>query len=140
VADIDPGVVPMLAYGDGAGALEWLADVFGFEERMRMMDGDRLSQAVMDTEFGRIMLASGPSDYEGPRRHAERCEVARAWSSVPWVVDGVLVYVKDLMAHYQHSKAHGANILTDPEADPPGLRYRVEDLEGHRWMFMERRR
>ncbi|HEY6426550.1 MAG TPA: VOC family protein [Acidimicrobiales bacterium] len=129
----------MLAYTDGVGALAWLADVFGFEERMRMMVGDQLSQAAMDTEFGQIMLASGPPDYEGPRRHAERCEVARAWSSVPWIVDGVLVYVKDLTAHYQHSKARGANILTDPEADFPGLRYRVEDLEGHRWMFMERR-
>jgi len=138
VTDTDPGVVPMLAYADGVGALEWLTDVFGFEERMRMMDGDHLSQAAMDTEFGRIMLASGPSDYEGPRRHAERCEVARAWSSVPWIVDGVLVYVKDLMAHYLNAKSRGAQILTDPETDFPGLRYRVEDLEGHRWMFMER--
>jgi PhnB protein len=136
---MDPGVVPMLAYSDGVGALEWLADVFGFEERMRMMDGDQLSQAAMDTDFGRIMLASGPPDYESPRRHAEHCEAARAWSSVPWIVDGVLVYVKDLMAHYRHSKARGARILSDPEADFPGLRYRVEDLEGHRWMFMERR-
>jgi PhnB protein len=130
----------MLAYADGVAALEWLADVFGFQEQMRMLDGDHLSQAAMDTEFGQIMLESGPPDYEGPRRHAEHCEVARAWSSVPWIVDGILVYVKDLMAHYQHAKARGANILTDPETDFPGLRYRVEDLEGHRWMFMERRR
>jgi uncharacterized glyoxalase superfamily protein PhnB len=93
----------------------------------------------MGTEFGRIMLASGPPDYEGPRRHAEHCEVARTWLSVPWIVDGVLVYVKGLMAHYEHAKASGAKILTDPEPDFPGLRYRVEDLEGHRWMFMERR-
>jgi len=139
VEDRDPGVVPMLAYADGLGALEWLADVFGFEERMKIMDGVRLGQAAMDTEFGQIMLASGPPDYEGPRRHADHCTVARAWMSVPWIVDGVLVYVKDLVAHYQHAKDRGANILTDPETDFPGLRYRVEDLEGHRWMFMERR-
>ena len=103
MTDRDPGVVPMLAYADGIAALEWLPDVFGFQEQMRMLDGDHLSQAAMDTEFGRIMLASGPRDYEGPRPDAEHCEVARAWSSVPWVVDGVLVYVKDLMAHYQLS-------------------------------------
>jgi PhnB protein len=128
----------MLAYADGAGALEWLADVFGFTEQMRMMDGDQLSQGLMDTESGRIMLASGPPGYEGPRRHAEQCDVARAWMSVPWVIDGVLVYVKDLAAHYQRAKDRGANILTEPQTDFPGLRYRVEDLEGHRWMFMER--
>ena len=138
MTDIDPGVVPMLAYGDGVGALEWLADVFGFTEQMRMMDGDQLSQGLMDTESGRIMLASGPPGYEGPRRHAEQCDVARAWMSVPWVIDGVLVYVKDLAAHYQRAKDRGANILTEPQTDFPGLRYRVEDLEGHRWMFMER--
>jgi len=138
VTDTDPGVVPMLAYADGAGALEWLADVFGFTEQMRMMDGDQLSQGLMDTESGRIMLASGPPGYEGPRRHAEQCDVARAWMSVPWVIDGVLVYVKDLAAHYQRAKDRGANILTEPQTDFPGLRYRVEDLEGHRWMFMER--
>ncbi|HEY6428436.1 MAG TPA: hypothetical protein VIX84_14525 [Acidimicrobiales bacterium] len=109
--DGDPGVVPMLTYADGVGALEWLADVFGFEEQMRMMDGDHLSQGVMDTEFGRIMLASGPPDYEGPRRHAEECVVARTWMSVPWIVDGVLVYVKDPVAHYQHAKDRGARIL-----------------------------
>ena len=67
MTDRDPGVVPMLAYADGIAALEWLPDVFGFQEQMRMLDGDHLSQAAMDTEFGRIMLASGPPDYEGPR-------------------------------------------------------------------------
>jgi PhnB protein len=128
----------MLAYADAGGALDWLADVFGFTEQMRMMNGDQLSQGVMDTEYGRIMLASGPAGYEGPRSHAAHCNVARAGMSVPWVIDGVLVYVKDLMAHYNRAKDRGANIVSEPETDFPGLRYRVEDLEGHRWMFMER--
>jgi PhnB protein len=134
----NPGVVPMLAYADGAAALKWLTDVFGFEEQLRMMDGDHLSQGVMNTDFGRIMLASGPPDYEGPLRHSEHCIATRAWMSAPWVIDGVLVYVKDLMTHHRHARDRGARILTEPETDFPGLRYRVEDLEGHRWMFMER--
>lgn len=29
-------------------------------------------------------------------------------------------------------------VLSEPEAGPPARRYRAEDLEGHRWMFMER--
>jgi hypothetical protein len=28
--------------------------------------------------------------------------------------------------------------LSEPQDGPPARRYRVEDLEGHRWMFMAR--
>jgi uncharacterized glyoxalase superfamily protein PhnB len=62
----------------------------------------------------------------------------RNWLSVPWIVDGVLVYVTDLDAHYDRARQHGARILTARENDWPGPRYRAEDLEGHRWMFMQR--
>jgi uncharacterized glyoxalase superfamily protein PhnB len=128
----------MIAYADGGAAMDWLADVFGFRERLRMMEGDRLSQGEMETDFGRVLLASGPDSYEGPLRHSEHCEPTRNWLSVPWVVDGVLVYVEDLEAHYDRARRRGAQVVTAPESDWPGLRYRAEDLEGHRWMFMQR--
>ena len=134
----DPGVVPMLAYADGAAAMDWLADAFGFRERMRMLDGDRLTHGEMETDFGKVMLATPSDAYEGPRAHAEHCDAARAWLSVPWIVDGVLVYVSDLNAHFERARARGARILSAPESDFPGPRYRAEDLEGHRWMFMQR--
>jgi PhnB protein len=54
---------------------------------------------------------------------------------VPWVIDGVYVRVNDLDAHYEHAKAAGARILSEPEDTPHGRMYRAEDLEGHRWMF-----
>jgi uncharacterized glyoxalase superfamily protein PhnB len=54
------------------------------------------------------------------------------------VIDGVLVFVPDVEAHYARAKEHGATILSGLEEGPPARRYRVEDLEGHRWMFMER--
>jgi uncharacterized glyoxalase superfamily protein PhnB len=92
----------------------------------------------MDTGGGLIMLATPSPHYQGPRRHRESCEAASRWSEVPWVVDGVLVYVDDVDAHFNRAKAAGATILSEPEDDPPGKRYRAEDLEGHRWMFMER--
>jgi uncharacterized glyoxalase superfamily protein PhnB len=50
----------------------------------------------------------------------------------------VLVYVDDIDDHYKRAKDAGANILSEPEEGPPGRRYRAEDLEGHRWMFMQR--
>ena len=88
--------------------------------------------------FATLLLATPTPDYQSPRRHREECEAARQWSAVPWVIDGVLVYVEDVAAHFERAKAAGARILSEPEEGPPGRRYRVEDLEGHRWMFMER--
>ena len=129
----------MLAYEDGAAALEWLARAFGFRERRRMSGEDgRISHAEMDAgTSGLIMLASPTPDYESPARHRRHSETAQRWSAVPWVVDGVLVYVDDVVAHHDRARDAGARILSGVEEGYPGRRYRAEDLEGHRWMFME---
>lgn len=129
----------MIAYEDGAAALDWLAAAFGFRERTRLAEPDgRISHAEMETGDGVIMLASPTPDYEGPRRHREGCDRARRWSAVPWIIDGVLVYVDDVNQHYERAKRSGATILSEPEEDGYGRRYRAEDIEGHRWMFMQR--
>jgi uncharacterized glyoxalase superfamily protein PhnB len=139
MATNDPTVIPMLSYQDGIGAMEWLAKAFGFREQARMIGPDgKLAHGEVTAGDGLIMLATPTTDYESPRRHRETCERARKWSEVPWIIDGVLVYVDDLDAHFERAKAAGAKILTDIEEGPPGRRYRVEDLEGHRWFFFER--
>jgi uncharacterized glyoxalase superfamily protein PhnB len=134
-----PDVIPFLTYEDGIAALEWLAEVFGFTETARFTSSDgRLSHGEMSIGDGLIMLASPSPDYEGPKRHRGNCEIAASWSALPWIIDGVLVYVEDVDEHYARAKAAGAVILSEPEDGPPARRYRVEDLEGHRWMFMAR--
>ncbi len=136
-----PAVIPMISYEDGTAALEWLAKAFGFRERTRQTGPDgKLSHGEMEAGDGLIMLATPTPDYESPRRHRETCEQARKWSAVPWVIDGVLVYIDDLDAHFERAKAAGATILSEIEDGPPGRRYRAEDLEGHRWFFFERDR
>jgi uncharacterized glyoxalase superfamily protein PhnB len=135
-----PAVIPMLSYEDPAAALAWLARAFGFKERLRLAAPDgRIHHAEMEAGEGVIMLANPTRDYVSPKRHREVCEAARKWSSVPWVVDGVLVYVDDVDAHFQRAREAGATMLSEPLDDGPGRLYRAEDLEGHRWMFMERR-
>ena len=134
-----PDVIPFLTYENGIAALEWLAEVFGFTETARFTSSDgRLSHGEMSVGDGLIMLASPSPDYEGPKRHRDNCEIAASWSALPWIIDGVLVYVDDVDEHYARAKAAGAVILSEPEDGPPARRYRVEDLEGHRWMFMAR--
>ena len=66
-------------------------------------------------------------------------EAAATWSAAPWVIDGVLAYVDDIVAHFERAKDAGASMLSGIESGPEGSRlYRVEDVEGHRWMFMQR--
>ena len=133
-----PAVIPMLAYENGFSALDWLARAFGFRERMRLTGSDgRLSHGEMEAGAGVIMLATPSPDYEGPAHHREHCGAARRWSQVPYIVDGVLVHVHDVDSHCRRARAAGARILSEPETDEYGTRYRVEDLEGHRWMFIQ---
>ena len=134
-----PSVVPMISYEDGIAALEWLRSAFGFRETARLTTPDgKLSHGEMEAGNGLIMLASPTPEYRSPKRHREVCEQARKWSTVPWIIDGVLVYVEDLDRHFARAKAAGATILSDIEEGPPGRRYRAEDVEGHRWFFVEK--
>jgi uncharacterized glyoxalase superfamily protein PhnB len=135
----DGPIIPMLSYEDGGAAMDWLARAFGFVERVRLIGDDgALAHGEMEFDGGVLMLATPTSDYEGPKRHREGCRQALAWSASPYVIDGVLVYVPDLDAHYKRAVGAGATILTELEGGYPGRRYRAEDPEGHRWFFIER--
>ena len=134
-----PPVVPMISYEDGVAALSWLGKAFGFVETARLTTPDgTLAHGEMKAGDGLIMLASPTPDYRSPKHHREVCEQARKWSAVPWVIDGVLVFVDGLDRHFKRAKAAGAIILSGIEEGPPGRRYRAEDLEGHRWFFFEK--
>jgi PhnB protein len=131
----------MIAYEDVAAALDWLAAAFGFREREETRftgDDGRITHAEMELEDGVIMLANPTPDYQSPKHHAQVCEQARKWSAVPYVIDGLHVFVEAVDDHFARAKAAGATMLSEPEDQPYGERvYRVEDLEGHRWMFAQ---
>jgi len=42
-------------------------------------------------------------------------------------------------AHFARAVAAGASILSPLEDGGPGRRHRVEDCEGHGWMFLQRK-
>jgi len=131
-------VVPMIAYENGPAAMDWLVKAFGFRELDRRIEDGRLTHGELDTGGGVIMLATPSIHYHGPKKHREECEVARSWHDVPYIIDGLLVSVDDATAHFERATAAGAVILSPLEEGGEGKRYRAEDLEGHRWMFMER--
>src|SRR4029077_14405492 len=134
-----PDVIPMIAYEDGPKAMDWLGNALGFRERARMVAADGiLGHGEMEAGEGLIMLATPSPDYRSPKSHRETCEQAGKWLAVPYIVDGVLVYVEDVSAHFEQARKPGATILSELEDGSDGKRYRAEDLEGHRWMFMQR--
>lgn len=139
-ASLGQRVIPMLSYEDVGRAADWLTNAFGFEERERFADHDgTVTHVTLSLDDGLVFLGYPSPDYHGPRRHAEECEAARRWRETPYVVDGVMVYVDDVSAHFDRARREGATILTEPENNAAAgqQQYRAEDIEGHRWMFAQ---
>jgi uncharacterized glyoxalase superfamily protein PhnB len=133
-------IIPMLSYENGIAAVEWLKLAFGFEENMgmRMTEGERLTHAELKLNDNIIMLATPSPDYESINKHRSHCAQMNKWLSVPYIVNGLLVYVDNVDTHYKKAKENGAEILSEIEDGFPGKRYRCADIEGHRWMFMQK--
>jgi uncharacterized glyoxalase superfamily protein PhnB len=131
--------VPMVSYEDVAAAADWLATAFGFREAgERYTDASgRVTHASLELDGAEVMLGWPGPDYQSPAHHAQVCDHARAWSAVPYIVDGVMVYVDDVDRHCERARASGATILREPGDEPYGRLYNAADLEGHRWMFMQ---
>src|SRR2546430_11648504 len=133
-----PDVIPMIAYEDGPKAMDWLSSAFGFKERARMLGEDgRLSHGEMEAGHGVIMLATPTPDYQAPRRHRAECEPTQRWSTVPYIVDGVLVYVDDVNEHYRRAKQRGATNPPEVEADHYRQRHPAREAQGPRPLFLQ---
>ena len=114
-----PRVVPMFSCEDVADAADWVAQAFGFRETGRWADADgHVTQVNMELGGGMVMLGSPSPNYQSPRHHAEGCDLARAWSTTPYIVDGVLVYVDDIDAHLERAQVFGATLLSPLEVNP----------------------
>jgi uncharacterized glyoxalase superfamily protein PhnB len=131
--------VPMISYQNVAEAADWLVRAFGFQQRGERFTDDegRVTHVELDLDGATVMLGWPGPDYRSPASHAETCEEVRRWLDVPWVVDGVLVYVDDLDAHLEQARSEGATIIRPLEEESFGRLYSAADPEGHRWMFME---
>jgi uncharacterized glyoxalase superfamily protein PhnB len=114
-------VIPVLIYPDVRQAVDWLSNVFGFVERVRIGE-DHRSQL----EFGDGAVIVG--DVRGERRPPRPGEVTHS----------VMVRVHDAAAHCERARASGARILMEPTDFEFGERqYTAEDPAGHQWTFSE---
>jgi uncharacterized glyoxalase superfamily protein PhnB len=114
-------VIPVLAYDDVRGAVEWLSRVFGFTEKVEI--ADHRSQLAAGT--GALIVADATN---GRRRPA----------ADDGVTHSTMVRVDDVDAHHRRAAAEGAEILSDPADHPYGERqYSARDLGGHLWTFTQ---
>jgi uncharacterized glyoxalase superfamily protein PhnB len=119
-------IVPMLVYADAPGALEFLAEAFGFIERYRMdMPDGSIGHAEIGLGDQVVMIASEwhaggvVSPLRLPALHAQ-----------------IFVRVDDVDAHHARARAAGATIAAEPADQEYGERtYRAIDPEGQRWIF-----
>jgi PhnB protein len=116
-------IAPYLLYEDGAAAIAFLTNAFGFEEVMRMEDEGAVTHAELRLGDDSVMLGYPGENYKSPRNADHRSAL-------------VHVYVDDVDSHFERAKAAGAEIVMEPTDQEYGdRRYDALDLEGQFWSF-----
>jgi uncharacterized glyoxalase superfamily protein PhnB len=119
-------VIPMLTYKDIAAAHDFLVEAFGFAAGgvHRTPDGEAVHGEV-NVGGTTIWLHRVTAEH-----HLASPQVADAANA------GLVIFVDDVDAHFEHARAAGARIDGEPVDQPYGQReYGARDLEGHRWWF-----
>jgi PhnB protein len=125
-----PDIYARLAYEDERAAVEYLTRVFQLEEirEARTDTGDSLL-CWLRAGDGVVMI--GHANAEVHRIHSPK--------TIGNTTVQMMVYVRDVDAHYAHAVAEGALITMEiADAFFGERRYEATDLEGHRWHFGER--
>jgi uncharacterized glyoxalase superfamily protein PhnB/predicted enzyme related to lactoylglutathione lyase len=116
-------LLPHVAYQNVGEAIAWLTKTFGFAEHYRYSDSAGISGAQMHLGNAWVMLKR-----------------ARAGTSTPaqlgYGTQSLTIFVEDVDAHFENTKAAGAKIVEDLQETVYGERqYGVQDFAGHFWLF-----
>jgi PhnB protein len=120
-----PRIVPHLIYDDVDAAIDWLTEAFGFRERVaaRHTEADgKTGRAQMEVLDSLVTIGRPSIHGDSPRGG---------------VSSMLYVYVDDIDGHYEHAKAAGATIVTQPHVHAGDRRYQAADPEGHQWTFAQ---
>ena len=118
-------VIPLLVYEDIPAAHDFLVTAFGFQA------GGVVRNAEGQPVHGEVH--AGDATIWLHRVTAEYGLTSALSLDVP---NGLVVFVDDVDAHFEHARAAGAHIDAAPVDQPYGQReYGARDPEGHRWWF-----
>jgi MerR family transcriptional regulator, thiopeptide resistance regulator len=119
-------IIPLLVYEDIERAHDFLVDVFGFRAGGIERDGDGQvvhGEVVVGDKVIWLHRVTPEHEMASPR-------------TMNAATGGLVVHVDDVDPHFEHARAAGATIDSEPSDQPYGQReYGVRDLEGHRWWF-----
>jgi uncharacterized glyoxalase superfamily protein PhnB len=129
-----PNIYPCLGYRAAKAAIRWLAEAFGFEERMVYPGEDRdVAHAELSLGPGIIMLGSASDDMANVDTDALTAGGEVDFSRIPFAL---YVAIDDVDAHCERARAAGAEIVREPADTDYGSReYCARDLEGNVWSF-----
>lgn len=134
-----PRISSAVFYDDPAKAIDWLCDTFGFEVRLKVEgEGGRIEHSELEFGDGLVMVGSTDDRHEPPMPAKSPASLGGANTQA------LCVYLDDVDAHYEQVRKAGAKIMMPPKTSDYGddywvdRSYRVEDLEGHQWWFVQR--
>jgi uncharacterized glyoxalase superfamily protein PhnB len=120
-------IFPALRYRDANGALAWLKQAFGAEEKAVYRDEDEAIQHA-ELRIGDGVIMFGQHDASGWLGGNPPDPLASTVS--------LYVVVPDPDAHYERAVAAGARIVRELDDMSYGSReYSARDLEGNLWSF-----
>jgi uncharacterized glyoxalase superfamily protein PhnB len=133
-----PRMSSAIFYQNGNAAIDWLCRTFGFEVQIKVEgEGGRIEHSEL-TFHGALVMVGEVKPGANFRKSPKELQGANTQS--------LMFYIDDVNAHYEKVRAAGAKILSEPKDSDHGpgywadRSYEVEDLEGHRWWFVQRLR
>jgi uncharacterized glyoxalase superfamily protein PhnB len=121
-------VIPTLRYRNAPAAVEWLCNVFGFQQHAVVPDGKGgIVHAELTLGNGMVMLGSvADTEFGHMMKQPDEIGGAETQSAYLVVSDADTIYVK--------AKHAGADIVLDiKDEDYGGRGFSCRDLEGHLW-------
>jgi uncharacterized glyoxalase superfamily protein PhnB len=118
--------MPYLYYADAAAALTFLIDAFGFTEidAFRDDDGAVWHAQLATGDAGAVMIGPGLAEFG-----------TRAITEGETATMRIFVYIDDVDAHFETSRAAGAEVVTPVGDHGPNRIHIARDCGGHEWIF-----
>jgi uncharacterized glyoxalase superfamily protein PhnB len=140
-----PRISSAVFYEDAAAAITFLCVAFGFRVRIKIEgENGRIehSELTLGTgpDAGLVMVGQVGGRSTRPGGLPTKSPASLGGTNTQMLC----VYVDDADAHAAHAERNGAIIVDPPTTTDHGAdywadrSYRVRDLEGHEWWFMQR--
>jgi uncharacterized glyoxalase superfamily protein PhnB len=134
-----PRLATTVFYKDGAKAIDWLCEAFGFEVRLKVEgEGGRIEHSELVYGEAVVMVGDEETQEVKGRPMVSPASVGGANTQ------SVMIYVDDAIAHCERARKAGATIAYGPQVSDYGEDYWADrsylaiDPEGHCWWFCER--